>query len=199
MPLSEAALAECHELIARYPTAKCALLQILWVAQREYGSINQDVMREVAELLRIRPVEVADVVSFYFMYRKQPMGTYTISVCDTLSCALLGAFNLIDYLEGKLGIKCGQTTPDGRISLEAAECLGACSDAPVLTVDFYHQLKVTPEKIDELLARMERGEEIGQEMRPPEWWETPTGWPTTPMPDGQNPNPQPNQPTQVPK
>ena len=187
MPLSEAALAECQELISRYPTAKCALLQVLWVAQREYGHIDHDVMREVASILHIRPVEVADVVSFYFMYRTKPMGQYTISVCDTLSCALVGAFNLIDYLEGKLGIKCGQTTPDGKVSLEAAECLGGCSDAPVLTVDFYHQIKMTPEKIDRLLERIDRGEPIEQEMRPAEWWTTAPGWPTEPMPQGWTP------------
>jgi NADH-quinone oxidoreductase E subunit len=198
MPLSDAALAECQELISRYPTAKCALLQVLWVAQREYGHIDEGVMREVADVLNIRPVEVADVVSFYFMYRTRPMGQYTISVCDTLSCALLGAFNLIDYLEKKLEIKCGQTTPDGRISLEAAECLGACSDAPCLTVNFYHQLKVTPEKIDRLLERMRAGEEIEQEMRPADGWETAPGWPTTPLPEGWTPPPPAESPAPTP-
>src|SRR5437868_4686738 len=115
MALSDAALAECQELITRYPAKKCALLQILWVAQREYGHINENVMREVAGILGIRPVEVADVVSFYFMYRTKPMGQYTISVCDTLSCGLLGAYNLIDHLEKRLGIRCGETTPDGKV------------------------------------------------------------------------------------
>ena len=187
MPLSDAALAECQEIIARYPAKKCALLQVLWVAQREYGWISQDTMREVADILDLRPVEVADVVSFYFMYRTKPMGKYTISVCDTLSCGLLGAFHLIDYLEKKLGIRCGETTPDGLISLEAAECLGACSDAPIVTVDFYHQYKVTPEKMDRLIERMRRGETIGQDYRPPEEWTTPPGWPTTPLPEGWKP------------
>ncbi len=187
MPLSEAALNECHEIIARYPTPKCALLQVLWVAQREYGSISSRTMREVAHLLHIRPVEVADVVSFYFMYRTQPLGKYVLSVCDTLSCALMGAFTLMDYLEEKLGIKVGETTPDGLISLEAAECLGGCSDGPIVAVNFYHQLKVTPEKLDALIERMRRGEEIEQEMRPTEWWETPKGWPTTPLPEGYHP------------
>jgi len=187
MPLSEAALAECREMIARYPTPKCALLPVLWIAQREYGHIDTDVMREVAGILNIRPVEVADVVSFYFMYRTRPMGKYTISVCDTLSCGLLGAFNLIDYLEKKLGVRCGETTADDKITLEAVECLGGCSDAPIIGVNFYHQLKMTPEKIDALLARIERGEEIGQEMRPPEEWTTPSGWPTTPLPEGWTP------------
>ena len=98
MPLSDAALAECQEIIARYPAPKCALLQVLWIAQREYGYISHNVMREVADLLRIRPVEVADVVSFYFMYRTQPIGKYMVSVCDTLSCAMLGAYHLMDYL-----------------------------------------------------------------------------------------------------
>ena len=189
MPLSEAALQECQDIIGQYPARKCALLQVLWVAQREYGHIDEDVMREVADVLKIRPVEVADVVSFYFMYRKQPMGRYTISVCDTLSCALMGAYNLIDHLEGKLGIKCGQTTPDGTISLEAVECLGGCSDAPIVAVDFYHQLKMTPEKVDALLDRIQSGEEIAQEMRPPEWWVTPQGWPTEPLPEGWTPPP----------
>jgi NADH-quinone oxidoreductase E subunit len=187
MPLSEQAIAECQELISRYPAKKCALLQVLWVAQREYGSINEEVMREVADILQIRPVEVADVVSFYFMYRTQPMGKYTVSVCDTLSCALLGSYKLIDHLEKKLGVKCGETTSDGLISLEAVECLGGCSDAPIVAVDFYHQLKVTPEKLDALIDRIQRGEAIEQENRAPEEWATPPGYPTTPLPEGWTP------------
>jgi NADH-quinone oxidoreductase subunit E len=144
-------------------------------------------MREVANLLHIRPVEVADVVSFYFMYRTQPIGKYMISVCDTLSCAMLGAYNLMDHLVEKLGIQPGETTSDGLVSLEAAECLGGCSDAPIVSVNYYLQLKVTPEKLDRLIERIRNGEEIEQEMRPPEWWETAPGWPTTPLPEGWTP------------
>lgn len=172
--LSEAALAECRELISHYPEPRCAMLPVLWVFQREYGYLTVEAMREAAELLNVRPVEVYDVASFYFMFRQSPVGLRIISICGTLSCALNGAYDLVGRCKEILGIEPGQTTPDGKIHLEVVECLGACSDAPCVAVDYYHQYKVTPERLEEILARVKKGEPVGQDQRPADAWRCPT-------------------------
>lgn len=170
MPLSEAAKAECQDLIKRYPTRKCAMLMVLHVVQREYGYITEEAMREVAQILGCQPVEVGDVVSFYFMLRQNKVGKRVISVCDTLSCALNGAFGLIEHLETALNVRCGETTEDGEFLVEAVECLGACSDAPIVAIDFYNYYDVTPDKLDGMVASMRKGDPPTPEWRDPKDW-----------------------------
>ncbi|HEY3282076.1 MAG TPA: NAD(P)H-dependent oxidoreductase subunit E [Armatimonadota bacterium] len=172
--LSEAALAECKELISHYPEARCAMLPVLWVFQREYGYLTRDAMVEAATLLRVRPVEVFDVASFYFMFRQEPIGKRIVSVCGTLSCALNGAYPLVDRCREILGIGPGESTPDGKVHLEIVECLGACSDAPCVAVDYYQRYKVTPEILEELLQKVKKGEPVEQEWRDPEQWRAPS-------------------------
>ncbi len=172
--LSEAALDECREIISHYPEAHCAMLPVLWVFQREYGYLSPEAMEEAAELLGVRPVEVYDVASFYFMFRQRPIGQRVVSICGTLSCALNGAYPLLDKAREVLGIGPGENTPDGKIHLEIAECLGACSDAPCVSVDYYHQYRVTPERLEALLKRVQKGEEIGQDTRPADAWRGPS-------------------------
>jgi len=149
------------------------MLPVLWVMQREYGYISEEAMLETARLLRVRPIQVSDAVSYYTMFHTKPVGRHLIAVCDTLSCAVNGAFSLLDAIERKLGINPGETTQDGMFTLELAECLGACADAPVVAVDWYYYYRMTEEKLDRLLDALRKGEEPQQERRDYRLWLAP--------------------------
>jgi NADH-quinone oxidoreductase subunit E len=139
------------DLVGKYPEAKAAMLPVLWEVQRAHGWIDLDAERWVANRLGVSPAHVHGVVSFYTMFKPQPTGTYHIQVCSTLSCMLRGSEEVVEHLQTKLGIKPGETTPDGRFSMVKVECLGSCGTAPMFQMnDDYHE-NLTPERIDELL------------------------------------------------
>jgi NADH-quinone oxidoreductase E subunit len=148
------------ELVTHYPAdqRKSAILYALFLVQKQQGYVSGSSMRFVAEQIRCTPAEVEDVVSYYTMFYTKPVGKYVLNVCRTLSCALLGAERVTEELSGKLGIKPGQTTPDGMFTLLEVECLGACDRAPVLMIndDGWHE-RLAPEKagqfVDDLRAR----------------------------------------------
>jgi NADH-quinone oxidoreductase subunit E len=118
-------------------------------------------MREVAALLEMTPHEVYDVATFYTLFHLRPMGEYLIQVCRTLPCALGGAESLLGHLEQRLGIREGQTTPDGKFTLVTVECLAACGKAPVMQVnDRYHEA-VTTEQVDRLIEEWRRTSDVG--------------------------------------
>ena len=145
-----------EDILTRYPNKESALLPALHLAQREFGHFTVDRMDALAELLGLPKVRVYRVVSFYTMYQRQEVGTYFLQVCTNISCSLLGAEKLVDHLETKLGIKAGETTPDGLFTLCEVECLGACGNAPVMMVndDYYEDLTV--EKIDTLIDQLKK-------------------------------------------
>lgn len=152
---SDETLARVHKLIARYPAGrqKSALLPLLHIAQEEFGGyLSVDVMDYVSELLGIQPIEVYEVATFYSQYYLEPVGRNVIEICRTGPCAICGGEKIQSYLEEKLNIRTGETTPDGQFTLKAVECLGACGSAPVMQVntEFYESL--TKEKIDAILA-----------------------------------------------
>lgn len=126
----------------------------LHIAQGEEGYITEEAMREVADILDMPPVEIHEVAAFYTMYNKKPIGRYHIQVCRNLSCSLLGAEHLIDYLERILNIKVGGITTDGMFTLSTVECLGSCGTAPVMQIneDYYENL--TEERIEEILNKL---------------------------------------------
>lgn len=139
------------DLVGKYPEPKAAMLPVLWEVQRAHGWIDLDAERWVAERLGVSPAHVHGVVSFYTMFKQQPSGAYHIQVCSTLSCMLRGSEDVVAHLENKLGIKPGETTPDGRFSMVKVECLGSCGTAPMFQMnDDYHE-NLTPERIDQLL------------------------------------------------
>ena len=143
-----------RELILHYPEGrqKSALLPVLHIAQEELGGVlSVDVMDYVAELLAIQPIEVYEVATFYSMFNLDPVGKFTIDVCQTGPCAICGGEDIMDYLKKKLNIDIGETTPDGLFTLHGVECLGACGSAPVLQVNTEFHEFLTPEKIDVLL------------------------------------------------
>jgi NADH-quinone oxidoreductase subunit E len=126
--------------IAKYPKKRGALLPALHLVQGERGFISADQAKELAEIFEIRPVEVMEVVSFYNMFYDRPQGRHHVYVCTNLPCSLRGARKLMAELEHHLGVKPGETTKDGRITLGHEECLGACAYAPMMRVDeAYHE------------------------------------------------------------
>jgi NADH-quinone oxidoreductase subunit E len=128
----------------------------LYVAQRECGGwIPPEAMKDVAEVLRVPPVDVGALATFYTMFEKKPVGRYLVHVCTNISCLLCGAEDLVGYLQEKLGIGLGETTPDGKFTLLEQECLGACANAPVIQINYRFHENVTREKVDEVLAALE--------------------------------------------
>jgi NADH-quinone oxidoreductase E subunit len=152
--LSEKAKAEIAQLKGKYPDPKSALLPALEIAQQEHGWLSEEVLREVGEAMDLPPTEVASVASFYTMLYMQPMGEHVIQVCTNLSCSLLGAEHLVDYISRKLGIEVGDTTPDGKFTLLTVECLGSCGTAPMMQIDETYYENLTEEKIDRILAEL---------------------------------------------
>ena len=155
--LSDANVALARDIIARYPRRKSALIPLLHLSQEQNGYITQDAMRHIAELLDVTPAEVYGTATFYEMFRFQPTGRYLINICGTMSCALLGAHELMHHAEDVLGIKAGSTTPDGVFTLQHAECQAACTEAPTLQVNFRHRYRVTNADFDQLVDDLRAG------------------------------------------
>ncbi|GIW40742.1 MAG: hypothetical protein KatS3mg076_1319 [Candidatus Binatia bacterium] len=158
---SEKTKAEYEAVRRRYPTAQAALLPTLWLAQREFGWISHEVMEYVARLLDLPPARVAGVVSFYTMFYRRPMGRYHLQVCRNLPCTLRGARRITECLERELGIRAGETTPDGLFSLSEVECLASCGTAPVLQLNDEYVENLTPESVLELVEKL-RAEARGE-------------------------------------
>ena len=154
---SDESLALVNKIISRYPAdkSKSALLPILHVAQAEFdGWLSAPVMDYVASILKIQPIEVYEVASFYSMYNLKPVGKCTLEVCRTSSCWLLGAEDIIRHIEKKLGIKEGETTPDGMFTIKTVECLGSCGTAPMLQCGAQFHENLTLEKVDSLIDNL---------------------------------------------
>jgi len=154
MPLSEEAKREIRELMAKYPRPKSALMPALYIVQREYGYVTAEGMREVAELFGLTPAQVASVATFYTLYFFKPVGKYVIDLCTNISCMLCGAYDIAAHLKRKLGIDFGETTPDGRFTLREVECIGACTGAPAMQINWRLYENLTPEKVDALLESL---------------------------------------------
>jgi NADH-quinone oxidoreductase subunit E len=132
---SEAQVAEVRRLQALYPDRQAALLPVLRMAQEAFGYVSPEVEVGVAELFELSPAHVHEVVTFYTLFFQRAVGRHVVSVCHNLSCSLRGAEDVVTYLEERLGITAGETTPDGRVTLFRVECLCACEAAPMMQVD----------------------------------------------------------------
>jgi NADH-quinone oxidoreductase subunit E len=151
---SEGSLKEVQRLVAAYPDGKqkSALLPVLHLAQREFGGwLDVPVMDYVASLLKILPIEVYEVASFYSMYNLKPVGRYMFEVCHTGPCMINGSDEIIKYIGEKLGIKVGETTSDGMFTLKTVECLGACGYAPMMQLGKNYREHLTKEKVDAII------------------------------------------------
>jgi len=155
---SEAVLREMEGILKRYPDKRSALLPVLNIAQREFGWISEPVMTYVAGLLELTPPKVFEVVTFYTLLNQRPVGKCHIQVCRTLSCALMGAEDVVSYLQKKLGIRVGETTPDGLFTLRTVECLASCGTAPMMQVNEAYYENLTREKVDRIVEGFKKGE-----------------------------------------
>lgn len=153
---NDSAMATVKEIISRYPAGKqkSALLPVLHVAQAEFGGwLSPEVMDYVAEILNIKPIEVFEVASFYTMFNLKPVGKCVFEVCQTSSCWLNGAEDIVRYIEKKLNIKVGETTKDGMFTLKVAECLGSCGTAPMMQCGASFHENLTFEKVDSIIEK----------------------------------------------
>ena len=145
--------------IAKYPPEqkKSAVLSALQIAQHQNGGwVTSELMDAVADYLDMQPVEVYEVSTFYSMIEIEPVGRNMVALCTNLSCMLCGAETIVEHVEKKLGIKLGETTPDGRITLKLEEeCLAACAGGPMMTVNGHYKENLTPGKVDEILDALE--------------------------------------------
>jgi NADH-quinone oxidoreductase subunit E len=157
--LSSHARKEIDELISRYPAErkKSALLGALNIVQHENaGFLTNDLMDAVADYLELAKIEVYEVASFYSMYELKPVARNNVAICTNISCMLMGAESIVDHVENKLGIKLGESTPDGKIYLKVEEeCLAACAGGPMMQVNHKYYENLTPEKVDEILDGLE--------------------------------------------
>lgn len=152
--LSDGFYKEIVKLKPRYPTNQALLLPALHLAQKENGWISDEIMDEVAAAIDIPPPVVREVITFYTMYNLKPVGKYHLQFCTNISCALLGAEELLDHCEKRLGISAGETTADRRFTISEVECLGACGTAPCVQInDDYHE-NLTPERLESALAEL---------------------------------------------
>jgi len=157
---SSALTAKCDEISNRYPQGKqkSALLPILHEVQAELGWLSSNAMDKVAAYLKIEPIEVYEVASFYSMYFLQPKGKYVLEVCRTGPCCLVGAEKLMEHMEQTLGVKEGEVTADGLFSWRGVECLAACGYGPVLQIGpeytFYENLD--NQKVDTLIEELRK-------------------------------------------
>ncbi len=155
--LSEQAEKRADEIKGQYPQARSAVMPLLYIAQEELGNVvDQRAIQWVAGKLGMAPVQVWEVATFYTMYYKEPVGQYHVQVCRTLSCALVGAKKISEYLMKRLDVKPGQVTPDGMWSFQEVECLGSCGTAPMVQINDTFFENLTEQKMEEILARIER-------------------------------------------
>ena len=157
--LSEQVLSEIDDWVARFPEGRqrSAVLGALMAAQHEnHGYLTREQMDAVAECLDMPPIQVYEVATFYSMFETEPVGRTCVSVCTNISCMLRGSDEIVAYLEDRLGIKLGESTPDGKIYLKREEeCLAACCGAPMMMVDHTYHENLTPEKVGRILEELE--------------------------------------------
>ncbi len=152
--LSSKIKAEIDDWLSRYPEdqRRSAVLAALRAVQHEDHYLSQEKMDAVAEYIGMPEIAVYEVASFYSMFNLEPVGRHEISVCTNVSCMLRGSDQIVAHLENKLGIKLGESTPDGKIFLKKEEeCLAACCGAPMMQINHVYHENLTTEKVDELL------------------------------------------------
>jgi NADH-quinone oxidoreductase subunit E len=145
---------ELDEILTRYPTRMAACIPALHLCQAQEGWISEEVILWVAHRLDLPPSHVKGVVTFYTLFNQHPVGRHQVWVCRTLPCALRGAGEVLEHCEKRLGIKAGETTSDGSVTLRTAECLASCGTAPMMQVDKDYHENLTLPRVDEILRTL---------------------------------------------
>ena len=148
---------------AKYPAdSESAVLPALRLAQTEHGWLSPDVLREVADALEVTPAYVKSVASFYDQFHLAPVGEHRVEVCTNVSCAVVGAQQVVEAFESELGCHAGETSEDGNVTLRAVECLGGCGWATIVAIDNRHRLHVQAEDVPRIVAEL-RGVDVGED------------------------------------
>ncbi len=155
--LSADVVERAKEIVALYPHPRSALIPVCHLAQEQDGWLHPEAVSEIAELVGVTPAEVLGTASFYEMLRTEPVGTYVVSVCTNIACMLRGAYELLEHVEERLGIRAGATTEDGTFTLEDVECIADCGRAPCLAVNHRFFGDVTNESFDTLVDDLVAG------------------------------------------
>ncbi len=155
---SESAQKEFQKLLSRYDSKRSALLPVLHLAQDEFGWMSEPVIKYVADLMGLSTAQVLEVVTFYHMFHKKPVGEHHLQFCVTLSCWMQGSHQLMKSTCSRLGIREGETSADGKFTVSAVECLGSCGSAPVVQVNETYYENLSPEKLNRLISSCREGE-----------------------------------------
>jgi NADH-quinone oxidoreductase subunit E len=147
------------KLLESYPPGRTrsAVIPMLMYAQDETGCISQELIEEVARRCQVTPLQVDEVVGYYSMLHRKPLGKYHVQVCTNISCLITGGEELFEQAQRKLGVGHKGVTPDGQFSLEEVECMGACSWAPAIQINYDFHHNVTPERLDQLVDGLKKG------------------------------------------
>ena len=149
---------EIREAAAPYPDRRSAVMSGLRLAQQEYGGwLPREALEEVAEALELTPAHVQSIASFYDMYHLAPVGEHMVEVCTNVSCALVGAQQVVDRFSEELGIGPGETSEDGKVTLRTIECAGGCGYAPVVVVDHRYREPTRPDDVPGIVAELRNG------------------------------------------
>jgi len=147
------------EMSTHYPTKRSVLVPMLLYIQDEVGSLTDEAIHEIAQRVDLTDLEVRNVVSYYSMLRTKQIGKYNFQVCTNVSCLLRGGEEILEHTKKKLGVKNKQSSPDGLFHVEEVECIGACSWAPAMMLNYEYHENLTPEKIDELIDGIKKKEQ----------------------------------------
>jgi NADH-quinone oxidoreductase subunit F len=153
-PLLEA---KFTELLARYPVKRSALIPMMMYAQDQFGFLTDDLLEEIAKRVGLNLLEVTETLAYYSMLRHKPAGRYHIQVCTNISCMLRGGSEIFQHVQKRLGIGNKEVSPTGTFSLEEVECIGACTGAPAMQVNFDYYENLTPDKVDEIFEALQEG------------------------------------------
>jgi NADH-quinone oxidoreductase E subunit len=145
---------QIQEIAAGYPQSRSAVLPALRLAQEQYGWLSPEALREVADALDLTPAYCQAVASFYDMFHMKPVGRHLVEVCTNISCALVGAQQVLDAFESELGVRTGETTEDGDVTLRALECAGGCGWGTVVAIDHRYREPVRPEDVPTIVSEL---------------------------------------------
>ena len=145
---------QIREIAAGYPQSRSAVLPALRLAQEQHGWLSPDALREVADALDLTPAYCQSVASFYDMFHMKPVGRHVVEVCTNISCALVGAQQVLEAFESELGVKTGETTEDGEVTLRALECAGGCGWGTVVVVDHRYREPVKAEDVPTIVSEL---------------------------------------------